>query len=80
MWPPGPVGVGVGKALLAELVALSEGGGLWTLQASHLPENGASSAIHKAGGFREVGLREFLGQLDGTWRDILLMERRNSVI
>ena len=30
--------------------------------------------------FREVGRRERLGQLDGVWRDVVLMERRSAVV
>lgn len=68
---------GVGKALLGQLIKESEEAGIWTLEAGIFPENGASIAIHKACGFREVGRRQRLGQLAGVWRDVLLMERRS---
>lgn len=71
---------GVGKMLLDALVRASEAAGLWTLQASILPENGASLALHRACGFREVGRREKLGMLNGVWRDVVLLERRSSVV
>jgi L-amino acid N-acyltransferase YncA len=32
--------------------------------------------LHERCGFRVVGVRERLGQLDGTWRDVLLLEGR----
>lgn len=73
-------GRGVGKALLAELVRVSEEAGLWTLQAGIFPENTASIAIHDACGFRRVGVRERLGKLHGTWRDVVLLERRSPII
>jgi L-amino acid N-acyltransferase YncA len=73
-------GRGVGKALLAELVARSEGAGIWTLQTSIFPENGASIAIHRACGFREVGRRERIAQLHGVWRDTVFMERRSRLV
>ena len=73
-------GQGVGSALLAELVARSEGAGLWTLQTGIFPENEASIALHEKYGFRVVGRRERLGQLKGTWRDVILMERRSTII
>jgi phosphinothricin acetyltransferase len=73
-------GRGVGKALLAELIRASEEAGLWTLQAGIFPENAASVAIHEACGFRRVGVREKLGKLHGAWRDVLLLERRSSLI
>ncbi len=73
-------GQGVGRALLIELVRQSEALGYWTLQASIFPENTASLALHAACGFRQVGRRERLGQLDGVWHDVLLLERRSAVV
>ena len=69
-------GRGVGKALLEGLIRVSERAGLWTLQAGIFPENAGSVALHRACGFRVVGLRERLGALNGVWRDVLLLERR----
>lgn len=73
-------GKGVGKALLRALVEGSERQGIWTLQAGIFPENEASIALHKSCGFREVGRRERLGQMNGAWRDVVLMERRSNVV
>jgi L-amino acid N-acyltransferase YncA len=69
-------GRGVGRALLDALVASARGGGLWTLQAGIFPENEASLALHRAVGFRDVGVRERIGRLDGVWRDVVLLELR----
>ena len=69
-------GQGVGASLLERLVADSEAGGIWTLETGVFPENKTSLALLKRFGFREVGLRERLGQLDGIWRDVVLLERR----
>ena len=69
-------GNGVGRQLLKQLVAESEQNGIWTLQASVFPENSASIALHASCGFREVGIRERIGQLAGVWRNTVLMERR----
>ena len=71
-------GRAVGRALLDALVAAAEEAGAWTLQASVFPENAASLALHQRCGFRVVGTRERLAQLDGAWRDILLLERRSG--
>ncbi len=71
-------GRGIGRALLEALVAESEKNGLWTLQAGIFAENGASIALHRKVGFREVGKRERLGRLHGRWRDVVLMERRSN--
>ena len=72
-------GRGVGTALLSALVASSETGGVWTLEAGILPENEASVRMHEGCGFRVVGRRERLGRMDGEWRDVLLLERRSRV-
>ena len=34
------------------------------------PENEASRALIRSLGFREVGIYERHGQLDGVWRDV----------
>ncbi len=71
-------GKGVGSALLGALVGASEAAGLWTLQAGIFPENEASIALHRKHGFRQVGVRERLGRLDGEWKDVALLERRSD--
>ncbi len=73
-------GQGIGSALLFALVAESERNGIWTLQAGILAENAASLHLHEKAGFRIVGRRERIGQLDGQWRDTILMERRSPSI
>ena len=73
-------GLGVGKVLLRALTQESEGINIWTLQAGIFPENTASIALHRACGFREVGYRERLGQNNGVWRDVVLMERRSKTV
>jgi phosphinothricin acetyltransferase len=35
--------------------------------------------LHEQAGFRVVGRREKIAQLDGQWRDTVLMERRSRV-
>jgi len=70
-------GEGIGKALLLKLIEESEEKGFWTLQAGIFPENRASIALHTSCGFREVGRRERLGQLNNVWRDVVLLERRS---
>ncbi|MET7257836.1 GNAT family N-acetyltransferase [Dyadobacter fermentans] len=73
-------GRGVGRTLLSDLVPLSEKLGFWTLQAQIFPENQASIALHERHGFRKVGYREKLGKRNGIWRDVILLERRSSVV
>jgi L-amino acid N-acyltransferase YncA len=73
-------GAGLGRELLAELVERSEQAGYWTLTAGVFPENEASIRLHKACGFREVGVREGFGEAAGVWRDVVLLERRSTLV
>jgi len=73
-------GVGLGRELLARLVERSEQSGYWTLSAGVFPENEASMRLHRSCGFREVGVRERLGELGGVWRDVVLLERRSTLV
>jgi L-amino acid N-acyltransferase YncA len=73
-------GAGVGKALLTELVAESERYRIWTLQAGIFPENLPSLRLHESCGFRRLGVRERPGQMNGVWRDVVLMERRSRSV
>lgn len=72
----GHSGMGIGSALVRRQIQAADEGGLWTLQTSIFPENAASLAIHHAAGFRDVGRRDRIAQLDGIWRDTILLERR----
>ncbi len=73
-------GRGAGKALLRALVEASEQAGIWTLQAGIFRENSASIRLHEACGFRLVGFRERIGQLNGDWKDTALLERRSHKV
>ncbi len=77
---PAARGHSVGQRLLEWLTTDSEQHGFWTLQAGIFPENVASVALHQRCGFRTVGTRERLGELNGRWRDVLLLERRSSTV
>jgi L-amino acid N-acyltransferase YncA len=76
---PNAQGRGIGRLLLERLVADAEAAGIWTIQTGIFPENPASLALHGRCGFRVVGLRERLGELDGRWRDVVFLERRSPV-
>ncbi len=76
-------GRGVGRELLARLLASARDAGVWTVQAGIFPENEPSVALHRAAGFRVVGTRERLGRMShgplaGRWRDVLLLEHRRD--
>ncbi len=70
----------IGTKLLGKLIFESENEKLWTLQAGIFPENIASLRIHEELGFRQIGLREKIGKMNGIWRDTVLLERRSKVI
>ncbi|HEV2195847.1 MAG TPA: GNAT family N-acetyltransferase [Candidatus Acidoferrum sp.] len=70
----------IGSRLLDALVKASEREGIWTLQAGIFPENVSSISLHSRCRFRIVGKRERLGNMDGRWRDVVLMERRSSLV
>jgi len=69
-------GRGVGRALMEALVASAETAGIWTIHAGMFPENAASVALHESLGIRLVGRFERIAQLDGAWRDTVLLELR----
>ena len=73
-------GRGVGKALMFRQVTEADIGGLWTLQTSIFPENRTSISLHHAAGYQTLAVRSRIAQLNGVWRDTVLMERRNRAI
>ncbi|MFC7922145.1 GNAT family N-acetyltransferase [Streptomyces cinereoruber] len=77
---PDARGRGVGRALLTALLASTDAAGVWTVQSGVFPENTASLALHHRAGFRTVGVRERLGRHHGTWRDVILLERRSPAV
>ncbi|MBU2664997.1 GNAT family N-acetyltransferase [Actinoplanes bogorensis] len=73
---PAAQGRGVGRALLSALIESTGRAGIWTIQSGIFPENEASLALHRACGFRTVGVRERIGRHGDRWRDVVLLERR----
>jgi phosphinothricin acetyltransferase len=73
-------GQGAGRRLLERLIIESEQNAIWTLQAGIFPENESSLTLHQHCGFRKVGIRRRIGQLNGVWRDTILLERRSDVV
>ena len=68
----------IGESLLRQLIDESEAQGYWTLQSGIFPENISSIRLHEKLGFRKIGFRERIGQLNGVWKDNLLMEKRSK--
>lgn len=71
---------GIGKKLMQHLVTESEKAGIWSLFASLFPENTASVRLHESLGFRKIGYREKIAQLDGIWRDTVIYEKRSTTV
>lgn len=66
---------GAGDALLRALIDACATLGHHKLVSRVFPENTASRALCRRHGFREVGTYERHGQLDGHWRDVIIVER-----
>jgi phosphinothricin acetyltransferase len=66
---------GIGKDLLTALIAAARDRGYWKLVSRVFPSNAASRAVCRACGFREVGVYEKHAPLDGTWMDVVIVER-----
>jgi L-amino acid N-acyltransferase YncA len=68
-------GRGVGRRLMDALIDEARRLGYWKVLSRLFPENGASRGMCRAAGFREVGVYEKHAQLDGRWRDVIIVER-----
>ncbi len=69
-------GMGLGRTLLAELIAQAEATGVRKLLAVIGDSaNLGSVGVHKALGFTHVGVMRSVGWKFGAWRDIVLMEK-----
>lgn len=68
-------GKGVGRRVLEALLVEAEHAGFWKLVSRVFVENEASRAVLRSVGFREVGVYEKHAQLDGLWRDVVIVER-----
>ena len=66
---------GAGRIALEALIAAAKEAGFWKLLSRIFPENAASRGLVRKLGFREVGVYEKHGQLDGNWRDGVIVER-----
>lgn len=66
---------GAGRLALQSLIVVATEAGFWKLVSRVFPENTASRKLLAALGFREVGIYERHAQLDGVWRDVVIVER-----
>lgn len=67
-------GSGTGRAVMEALITACEERGFWKLVSRVFPENAASRALCARLGFREVGIYRRHAQLDGIWRDVVIVE------
>ena len=67
-------GLGVGRAMLAELVAIARMHGFHALMARIAAGHEASLGLHRSLGFRHVGTEHEVGRKFGRWVDIELLE------
>jgi L-amino acid N-acyltransferase YncA len=67
--------LGVGKALLAQLLSLAAAHGFHAVIARISGENEASVALHSSCGFEVIGTEREVGRKFGKWLDVVCMER-----
>ena len=68
-------GRGAGRVAMQALIDACGAAGFWKLVSRVFVENAASRKLMASVGFREVGIYEKHGQLDGVWRDAVIVER-----
>lgn len=68
-------GQGVGVVAMQALIEAATAAGYWKLLSRVFVENTASLALLAKMGFRQVGVHEKHGKLDGIWRDVVAVER-----
>jgi phosphinothricin acetyltransferase len=68
-------GHGAGRLAMQALLEAARQAGYWKVLSRIFPENTASRELCRSLGFREVGVYEKHAQLDGVWRDVVIVER-----
>jgi len=68
-------GRGAGRAGLGALIETATARGMHKLTSRVFPENTASRDLLKGLGFEEIGIHRRHGQLEGRWRDCVIVER-----
>ena len=68
-------GHGAGRLAMYALIDAAARAGFWKLLSRIFVENDASRGLCRKTGFREVGVYEKHGRLDGVWRDVVIVER-----
>ncbi len=68
-------GRGAGRLAMEALIDAAAQAGFWKLLSRVFTENTPSLELLKQVGFREVGVYENHGKLDGQWRNVVIVER-----
>jgi phosphinothricin acetyltransferase len=68
-------GRGAGRMAMNALIETARASGFWKLLSRVFVENEASRSLLRSVGFREVGVYRRHAQLDGVWRDVVIVER-----
>jgi L-amino acid N-acyltransferase YncA len=68
-------GKGACRVAMEALIDAARQAGLWKLVSRVFVENTASRTLLASVGFREVGIYQKHAQLDGQWRDAVIVER-----
>jgi L-amino acid N-acyltransferase YncA len=68
-------GHGIGRHLLDTLVAHARAIGYHKMVLAAMADNAAGIALYMRAGFTHVGIYREHGQLDGRWRDVVIMEK-----
>jgi L-amino acid N-acyltransferase YncA len=68
-------GRGAGRTAMNALIAAAKEAGFWKLVSRVFPENVGSLRLLRRLGFSEVGTYKNHAQLDGRWRDVVIVER-----
>jgi phosphinothricin acetyltransferase len=69
-------GRGAGRVAMEALFREARNAGFWKMVSRVFVENHASPAILNNVGVREVGVYERHAQLDGIWRDVVIVEKQ----
>jgi phosphinothricin acetyltransferase len=67
-------GLGAGRIAMRALIDAVKPTSIWKLVSRIFIENTASRRLMASVGFREVGIYEKHAQLDGQWRDVVIVE------
>lgn len=72
-------GKGVANLLMQKMIEESEANGIWTLYSVTFEKNEASIELQKKFGFRVIGYRERIAQLNNVWYNTVILERRSKI-